>query len=242
MDPLRWSYKIQVDIEKTEENARNKGFSVMCFEGQSRTLGEPFPLNQIEIKNGEFGSDTRVIVSPSVTQIYLSINDIPSIEELEHIVKHLEEVEQVLNDTVVFGLGETARFGRDTEIPILSVSMLKTQRKLGETFHKALDELQGIFLSEFVRAFVLLTRGEIAYGKKRLEVFLRELTKMERGLIQMAKEQGFKEAKKWEEELNRTLLTSKRFETELALARTPVEINMILKRYWRNILASNQIG
>ena len=73
-------------------------------------------------------------------------------------------------------------------------------------------------------------------AKNRIEVFLHELDDLQRNVIQFAKKQGFKEAEEWEEQLNEMVSTSKRFETELALARSPVEIDRILKEYWKSLI------
>jgi len=234
MDPLRWKYELQANVEQTGNHARSKGFSVRLFEGQSATYWQPYPLNQIEIKGGNLDPNVRVIVSSQVTQIYFSINDIPDIEELENIIGNLGEVEQILNEVVIFAPNETTRFSMETEIPVLSYSMLRTQQKLTVRFHEALEKLEGMVLNEIVQAFVSLTRGKIAYAWKRIEVFLHELVDLQRNLIQMAKEQGIKEAEKWKEELDKSISASRQLETELASAQSPIEVDRILKKYWKS--------
>jgi len=239
LDQLRWKYKIQAYVEETANRARSKRFSVRHLEGQSRT-GHPYPLNQIEIKGGDLASNVRVVVSPHVTQVYFSIDDVPDMEELGNIVENLGKVEYILNEVVIFASNETARFSIETEIPVLSVSMLMTREKLVAERNKALDKLREIILNQISLSFVDFTHGKIAHAKMRIDALLNELISMQRGLIQMAKEQGIKEAEKWESELNELALQSKRFEAELVFAQTPVEIGKILKRFWRDSLASNQ--
>lgn len=231
MDPLRWRFKIQAYVEETANHASGKRFLVRHLEGQSRT-GQPYPLNQIEIKGEDLGSNVRVVVSPHVTQVYFYVEDIPGIEGLENIVRNLGEVEQILNEVVIFAPDEIAKFSVETEIPVLSVSMLMTRERVVSECNKALDKLEGIVLNEISLAFISFTRGKIVHAKKRIEVILNELIKGQRGLIQMAKEQGIKGAKKWEEELDKMVSTSRCLETELASAQSPAEIDEILKRYW----------
>jgi len=235
---LRWRYKIQVDVEETAKNARSKGFSVRLLEGQSRTHGEPYPLNQIEIKGGSLTSNIKVIVSPHRTQIYIFIKDIPDIDELERILKDRERTEQVLDDIVIFAANETARFSVDTMIPVMSPSMLKTQQKLTAKIREAFDGLNGLFQREIIRTSAYLTRGKVALAKNRMDAFLHELDNLQRNLIQFAKEQGFKEAEELEEQINEMISTSKRFEAELALAQSPIEIDKILKKYQKSLFKS----
>jgi len=235
MGALQWKYKIQAYVEETASHAKNKKFSTVYLEGQSRT-GHPFPLNQVEIKGGDLGSNVKVIVSPRVTQVYFFVNDISDMEELESIMGNLGEVEQILNEVVIFAPNETARFGIETEIPVMSYSMLKAQQKVLSKFHEAIDKLGELVLEEIVQAFIFLAKGKIGYGMKRIEVFLRELTKVQRNLIQWAKDQGIKEAEKWERELNEIISSSRRLENELASAKSPLEIENILEKYWASLL------
>ena len=235
MDPLRWQYKIQAYPEETGSQARSRGFSVVYLEGQSRT-GQLYPLNQVEIKGGDFDSDVRVVVGPRVTQIYFSIEEMPSMEGLEYILDNLDKVEQILNEVVIFAPNEIARFNMETKRPVMSIGMLKTQHMLKGEIHKVFDRFFELVLKEISQAHIFLAQGKIGYAMQRLDVFLSELVNFERGLIQMAKEQGLKEAEKWEEELNKSISTSKLLETELALAKSPAEINRIIKKYWKNLL------
>ena len=236
MDPLRWRFKIRVDVKETEYLARSKGLSAYEYEGQSRTNEEPYPLNQIEIKGWDFNSNVKVTVSPTVTQIYFYIENMPEIEELENIVTNLGKVEQILNEVVVFAPDESTRFSMETEIPVMSISMLKTQCMLKEELNGIFERLYELVLREISHAHIFLAQGKMGYARKRLDVFLSELVNFQRGLIQMAKEQGLEEAEKWEEELNKSISTSKLLETELALAKSPAEIKRIMERYLRSLL------
>lgn len=228
MDPLRWRFKIRVDVEETGCLARSRGFSVYEFEGQSRTNEELYPLNQIEVKGWDLSSKVKVIVGPKVTQVYFYVENVPEINELENIVMNLGKVEQILNEVVVFAPDETARFSMETEIPVMSSGMLKTQYKLNEGFHRVLERFGGRVLNELVRAFVCLSQGKIGYAMKRMDALSSELLNFQRNLIQWAKEQGIAEAEKWESEL----LESERFEAELASARSPIELKNLLEKYW----------
>jgi len=145
---LRWRFKIYVDVEETEWSARSKGFLVRQFEGQSRTNEEMYPLNQIKIEGWDLNPKVTVIVSPTVTQVYLHIEEVPEIEELENIVMNLGKVEQILNEVVVFTPNETTRFSMETEIPVMSVSMLKTQHMLREKLDGVFEKLFELILSE----------------------------------------------------------------------------------------------
>lgn len=227
MDSLRWKYGIQAYVEETGSQARSRGFSVIYLEGQSRT-GQLFPLNQVEIKGGDFDSDVRVIVGPQVTQIYFSIKEIPSMEGLGYILDNLEKVEQILNEVVIFAPNEIARFNMETRKPVMSIGMLKTQFKLNEEFHRVLEKVGGLVLREFAQAFVYVSQGKIGYALKRMDALSSELLNFQRDLIRMAKEQGIEEADKWESEL----LESERFEAELASARSPIELRNLLEKYW----------
>lgn len=228
MTELRWRYKLNVCIEETWQSACNSGFSVRMLEGQSRTNEELYPLNQIEIKGWDLSSKVKVIVSPTVTQVYFYIENIPEINELENIAMDLGKVEQILNEVVVFAPDETARFSMETKIPVTSPSMLKTECMLKEKIHRASERLYELVLSEISLAHILLAEGKIGYALKRMGALSSELLNFQRNLIQWAKEQGIAEAEKWEREL----LASERFEAELASARSPMELRNLLEKYW----------
>jgi hypothetical protein len=127
LDPLRWKYKIQVDVEETAKHARRKGFSVRLLEGQSRTHGEPYPLNQIEIKGGgfEFLNVDKLIVGPHVTQLYKKNS------------QKLDEIDRILNDIVVFAPKETSRFGREIRMPVQTIRRLRERKKAMEKLYDA---------------------------------------------------------------------------------------------------------
>lgn len=229
MDPLRWQYKIQAYVEETGSQARSRGFSVIYLEGQSRT-GQIYPLNQVEIKGGDFDSDVRVVVGPQVTQIYFSIKEIPSMEGLEYILDNLEKVEQILNEVVIFAPNEIARFNREIKRPVMSIGMLKAQYMVKEGVNRALGMFYELILKEISYANISLAQGKIV-PLKRLDVILSELIKIQRGLIQRAKEQGNEKAEKYEHEFNEMILHSKRFEAELASAKSPADIKKIIEKY-----------
>lgn len=190
MASLQWKYEVQTYVEETGSQARNEGFSVIYLEGQSRT-GQSFPLNQVEIKDGDFDSDVKVVVGPQVTQIYFSIEEAPSTEDLEFILDNLDKVEQILNEVVIFTPDEIARFNMETRKPVMSIGMLKTQHMLKEEVNKAFEMLYQLILSEISYAHISLAQGKDV-SLKRLNAILSELIKTERGLIQMAKEQDDK--------------------------------------------------
>jgi len=168
---LRWRFKIYVDVEETEWSARSKGFLVRQFEGQSRTNEEMYPLNQIKIEGWDLNPKVTVIVSPTVTQVYLHIEEVPEIEELENIVMNLGKVEQILNEVVVFTPNETTRFSMETEIPVMSVSMLKTQHMLREKLDGVFEKLFELILSEISHAHILLAQGKLGCAMKRMDAF-----------------------------------------------------------------------
>jgi len=229
LDSLRWKYEVQTYVEETGSQARSRGFSVIYLEGQSRT-GQLYPLNQVEIKGGDFDSDVRVVVGPQVTQIYFSIKEIPSMEGLEYILDNLEKVEQILNEVVIFAPNEIARFNMETKRPVMSIGMLKTQYMLKEGVNRALGMFYELVLKEISYANISLAQGKVL-PLKRLDVILSELIKIQRGLIQRAKEQGNEKAEKYEHELNEMILYSKRFEAELASAKSPAHIKKIIEKY-----------
>ena len=88
---LRWKYNVDSYVEDTQQRAREHGFSAFLSEGQSRT-GSVYPLNQVELWGGNFDPRVRVVVSPHVTQIYFSVVDVPSIDELETVLNNLDKV------------------------------------------------------------------------------------------------------------------------------------------------------
>ena len=231
MDPLRWRFKINVDVEETGYFARSKGFGVYQLEGQSRTNEELYPLNQIEINGWDLSSKVKVIVSPTVTQVYFYVENIPEIGDLENIFTNLGKVEQILNEVVVFAPDETARFTMETEIPVLSIGMLKTQYMLKEKLHGVFERLYELVLKEISDVHILFAQGKLGYAMKRMDTFFAELVNLQRNLIQMARDQGIEEAKKCESELNEMISQSKRFEAELAFAKSPSEFRNILDKY-----------
>lgn len=228
---IRWRFKINADVEETECLAVSKGFSARQLEGQSRTNDEPYPLNQVEITNWNFSSDVKVVVSPTVTQVYFNVESIPKIAELENIVMDLGKVEKILNEVVVFAEDETARFSMETEIPVMSIGMLKVQHMLKEETHRAFERLYELVLREVSIAPVFLIQGKIGYAMNRLDILSNELINFQRDLIKLAKDQGIAEADKWESELNEMTAKSKSFEAELASARSPIEFRHILDKY-----------
>ena len=220
---------IQTYVEETAYKARSKGFSATFFEGQSRT-GEPYPLNQIEITGDDFGSDVRVIVGPQVTQVYFSISDIPSIDEVENILDNLDQVEQILNEVVIFAPNEMAKYDMETKRPVMSLPMLKIQNMLNKEVNRALDMLNELVFREISHANVSWAKGNFV-PPKRLESLLGGLIKIERGLIQRAKEAGSDKAEKYELQLNEMIWQSKRFEAELASAKSRADIRKLIEKY-----------
>jgi hypothetical protein len=231
MISLRWKYQLQVDIEDTRDFSRSKGFSVRELEGQSRRYNEPYPLNQIEIKGADLGSDVKVVVSPCSTQIYFSVNDVPGIKELENLMDNLGKVEQILNEVVVFFPDESVRFSMAARTPVMTDGMLKTWYILKEELNRGYEKLYELVLGEASLVPIFLIQGKIGCAIRRLEVLVNELVNCQRDLIKLAKDQDVTEAEKWEIELNEMLIESKRFEAELALARSPIEFRNILDKY-----------
>jgi len=231
MISLRWKYQLQVDIEDTRDFSRSKGFSVIELEGQSRRYNEPYPLNQIEIKGANLGSDVKVVVSPRSTQIYFSVDGVPGVKELENLLDNLGKVEQILNEVVVFFPYESVRFSMEARIPIMDDGMLKTWYMLKEELNRAYEKLYELILREASLVPIFLVQGKIGYGIERLDALSRELAKFQHDLIQMAKEQGIEGADKWENLLNEMTLESKSFEAELASARSPIEFRNIFDKY-----------
>lgn len=201
---------------------------VNWLEGMSRTYKEFYPLNQIEIKGWDLDSKVKVVVSPTVTQIYFYIESTPEIVELENIVADLGKVEHILNEVVIFSPDETTRFSMETEIPVMSIGMLKTQDMLKEHFQKALYDFSELVLKELANSYILMAQGKVGYVMKRMNVLIKELMNSQRNLIQWAKEQGIEEAEKWESDL----LQSERFGAELASVRSPIELKNLLDKYW----------
>jgi len=228
MDPLRWRFKINVDVEETGYVAESKGFSVHWLEGQSRTNEELYPLNQIEIKGWDLDSKVKVVISPRVTQVYFYLESTPGIVELENIVADLGKVEQIMNEVTVFSPNETARFSVETEIPVMSIGLLKTQDMLKEHLQKVLYDLTELFLKELTNCHILMAEGKIGYAMKRLESLSRELYNSQRSLIDWAKEQGIADAKKWES----SLLQLERFEAEVRSVRLPIDLKNLINKYW----------
>ena len=68
---LRWRYNIKTYVEDTGYQARERGLSVFFPEGET-TTEKKYPLNQVELWGGDFDPNVKVVVSPSVTQIYFS--------------------------------------------------------------------------------------------------------------------------------------------------------------------------
>ena len=190
LDSLRWKYEVQTYVEETGSQAKRGGFSVIYLEGQSRT-GQAFPLNQVEIKDGDFDSDVKVVVGPQVTQIYFSIEEIPSMEGLGFVLDNLDKVEETLNEVVVFAPNEIERFNMESRRPVMSIGMLKTQHMLKEGINKAIEMLYELVLKEISYAHISLAQGK-GVSLKRLNTILGELIKTEQDLIQMAKEQDDK--------------------------------------------------
>jgi len=225
---LRWKFKINVNVEETGKRANNKGFFIRQLEGQSRTYEEPYPLNQIEIKGCDLGSKVKVVVSPTVTQVYFNVKDVSEISELENAIMDLVKVEEILNNVVVFTKNETARFSMETEIPVMSIGMLKAQHVLKERIHKAFEDLYELIFKEISLFSVLCIEGRISYAIARLDIFSNKLVDMLRELIQKAKEQGIMEAEKWEDKFLQ-------FEAELASARSPHEFEDLFAKYFGQI-------
>ena len=220
-----------MDVEDTRDFAMDKGLQVFELEGQSRRFLEPYPLNQIKIKGRALGSNVKVIVSPYTSQIYFSIEDAPGIDKLENLVENLWQVEQILNEVVVFVPDETVRFNMETRTPVMSIGMLKVQYMLKEKLNWAFEKLFELILTEISHAFILSARGKPDYAMKRMDALFGEFVNFQRNLIQMAKDQGIEEAEKCESELNEMISQSKRFEAELAFAKSPSEFRNILDKY-----------
>ncbi len=161
MGPLRWKYRIQINLEKTEQNAKAKGLSVRSLEGQSRTIGEPFPLNQTEIRSDNFNPNFRVVVGCKVTQIYFSIKEMSSMDELENMLDNLDNVENILNNIVIFTPSETSRFNMKTRKPVMSIGMLKTQKMLHDGFNDVIQMYMELAIKEFSKANISLAQGKI---------------------------------------------------------------------------------
>jgi hypothetical protein len=228
---LRWRYRLHVDVEDTRDFSRSKGFSVRELEGQSRTFNDPYPLNQIEIKGADFGSNVKVVVSPRSTQIYFSINNLPEVKALENILDNLDKVEQILNEITIFFPDESVRFGIETRRSVMTDGMLKTWFMLKEELNKGYERLYDLILREASLVPIFLVQGKIGYAVSRLYVLSAELSRFQQDLIQLAKEQDIGEADKWESLLKEMTLESERFEAELASARTPVEFANIFDKY-----------
>ena len=220
---LRWRFRINADVEETERLARSKGLSARPLEGQSRTNEELYPLNQVEIKGWNLTSNVKVIVSPTVTQVYFDIESC-GIEELENITVSLGKVERILNEVVVFAEDEAARFSMETEVPVMSIGMLKAQYALKEEVHRAVEGLYELMLKEVSLVPVFLAQGKIGYAISRLDTLSNGLVNMYHELIQRAKEQGFEEAAEWEAQ-------SLQFEVELASARSPADFANLFGKY-----------
>jgi len=230
MDPLRWKYRIQVSVEETAKKTREKGFSVRFLEGQSRTFGVPYPLNQIEIKSDRFGSNVKVIVGNKVTQIYVSSSDEPTIGDLEKIVDRLDNVENILNQVVTFSDNETGRYNAKTRKPVMSVMMLKMKKMVSDGLDDLIQAMFQLFLKEFSRVQMLLLQGKIV-PQNDLHFMLNEMVKTQRGLIQIFKEQGNDQLEKYERELDETIAYTNRFTDEIRSAKSQREINKIIKKY-----------
>ena len=230
MDPLRWRYRIQVSVEETAYRMKEEGFVVIFLEGQSRTFGEPYPLNQIDIKSEIFGSNVKVKVGPNVTQVYFALNDEPTIDDLEEIVANLEKVENILNQNVKFSDNETSRYNEKTRKPVMSVTMLKMKKMLSDGFDDIIQAMSQLYFKEFSRSLMLLAQGKIVPSDD-LHCMFNEMVKTQRGLIQIFKEQGNDQLEKYERELDETVSYTNRFTDEIRSAKSQREINEIIKKY-----------
>lgn len=226
---LRWRYDVNTCVEQTGYNARKEGFSVYFPEGESRT-GQYYPLNQVEIKGGIFSPEVKVVVGPNATQIYFSVIDVPSMDQLENILDNLDQVEQILNQVVVFTPNEVARFSSQTKRPVMSITMLKTQHMLNEGFNETLGKVTELAIKDFSLSCISLAQGKNV-PPKQLDAILSGLIKIQRDLIQRAKEQDDENAEKYERELNEMILYSKHFEAELASAKSRADIKKIIEKY-----------
>jgi hypothetical protein len=226
---LRWKYDVDTYVEDTGQRANEQGFSVSLSEGQT-TTGNVYPLNQVKLWGGDFGSNVKVVVGPHVTQIYFSVIDVPSSEELETVLDNLDKIESILNEVVVFTPDETVRFSVKTRRPVMSISMLKTTKMLNGGFNDTIQKINELATKEFSKVIISLVQGKIA-SLTKLNSIISMLIRVQRETIRLAKEQGNENAEKYERELDKNILWSNRFNAEITLAKSQDEIRKIIEKY-----------
>lgn len=198
LEPLRWTYKLRVDVDETGNNALDKGLKTVWLEGQSRNYDQLYPLNQVKISGGNLSSKIKVHVGPSVTQIYYYPEGFLEMDGIEEMLGDKEEAERILNCVVVFASGETARFDIETATPVLSSSMLVLETKLKAKTQEALEGIQLFTLNQAAQAIMAVAQGDTFSASRCMNRLLSELTLIQDDLVAMAKKEGIAEAEERE--------------------------------------------
>ena len=205
MVSIRWKYDLEAYVEETASNAKTQGFEARLYESVTKNFSHHFPMNQVEISGGNLSPNIKVHVGPNVTQIYYSMDSPSTLDTLERIVSDVDSAERILNCTVIFAPEETARFGKDTSKPVMSISTLKLRSNLKDGFDKILNELERSYMCEIEKILYVAVQGQPFLAQRRLEDLLEHLKQFYSEIVKMAREQGFPEADKWEEELRKML-------------------------------------
>jgi len=205
MPSLCWKYNLKIDVDETQRNAKGMGFNAIFLEGQSRTHHELYPLNQIKISGGTLCPDVKVHVGSKVTEIFYYAENFSGIDEIKRTLMDLDKAERTLNRIVSFASDEANRFGKDTEIPVASTSMLNLRIYLRNNCDKAMDSVQQVVVEEIEKAFADVAKGQLQCALLRLEPLIRVLEPLMLDLISYAKEDNDPRAEEWEAKLRKAL-------------------------------------
>lgn len=219
----RWKYKIKIEVEETRSAAQNRGFSTRLFEGQPKNLkgkngwGEPYPLGQCEISGSTLSANTKIQISPKMTQIYffgqelmkpskISIEAMmPFLKGFASLVDNLEKTERLMNDLAIFLPEEKLRFDISTRIQTKVPAMYRLIITSEGLKQDLLDDLVNQYYVEIDKVYADMFGGRLDLARGRLDELIEEIVFFQRDLIKLAKDWKDPNAEKWETNLNKML-------------------------------------
>lgn len=224
MEPLRWKYRIDIDVEETENRARARGFSVRPLEGQAAgKYRAEYPLGQIEIKDGELKTmNTNIVVGPHVTQVYKRDREIADIERIESILREI----------VVPAKDETKVFGKLAREEVPTIGGLELRQELISGILRLQEEEEVELKRRLAQARLNLKGEEL---RNRLdEVWKEEKDKISRRLQTWVK-QGIPGAEERLDKFNEKVAVLNRWDAEVASAKTPEEKFEVTMKHRREL-------
>ncbi len=220
----RWKYKVKIDVEETRSKAQNLGFSCRTFEGQPKNKrgkdgwGEHYPLPQCEIAGGDFPPNSKIHISPSMSQIFFfgselvnpshtNLDELQSfLERIEILAGDLEKSEKIMNGLAVFAAEEEGRFGQPARINANVPAMFRLIMSLKDVSQQLFDNIIKKFSDECIKASDEMLQGKIFLASKRIDDLLKEAVFFQRNLIDTARALKDPRAEQWEADLNRSLI------------------------------------